>query len=98
MKDQRDKTVEEMLEYSERIAQDMLRDMDEEEAVHMVREFCHTMMQWQPEIEARKDSPVELGISCLATAELFRLAFAKAYTHIDKKVDAINAIKRAFDS
>jgi hypothetical protein len=89
-------TVEEMLAYSEGIAAQMVKDMDEEEAILMVRDFVSVMANWQPQIAAVGDDPVMLGISSLATAFLFQKCFKKAYLYTDKKVDAIEAIKAAF--
>ena len=93
----RDKTPEEMVEYAEHVAEDMLQDMDDEEAIVMVREFCRTMAEWQPQIAESSDNPVMLGIHCLATAHLFQKAFVKAYSYTDRKLDAVSALKKAFN-
>ena len=89
-------TVEQMLDYSEGIASQMLQDMDEEEAILMVRDFVSVMANWQPQIAAVGDDPVMLGVSSLTTAFLFQKCFKKAYLYTNKKVDAIEAIKSAF--
>jgi len=93
-----EKTAQEMVDYGEAVAMDMIQDMDPEECVVMVRDFCRVMAEWQPNVAALADEPVMLGITCLSTAKLFELAFKKAYTYTDKKVDAINAINKAFES
>lgn len=88
-------TVDHMLEYGEEIARAMLSEMDEEEATAMVRDFVEIVSRWQPNVASHAGDPVMLGISCLATAYLFQMAFKKAYLYTDKKVDAINALKNA---
>jgi len=88
----------EMVDYSDIIAENMFKEMPDEECVAMVRDFCYTMMDWQPNISEHKEDPISLGIACLAAAELFKLAFVRAYTHTDKRVSAMEAIKKAFDS
>jgi len=84
-----------MVDYGIQTAQLMLDDMDEEETVTMVREFCKVVAKWQPNVAIYIDDPVMLGLSCLSTAALFQLAFQKAYTYTDKKMDAITALKNA---
>ena len=88
-------TVQEMLDYSENIAEQMLEDMDEEETTLMVRDFVAVIAQWQPNVAKYWDDPTMSAISCLATSFLFQKAFRKAYLYTDKKVDAINALKNA---
>ena len=72
-------TVDEMFEYSEAAALEILADMSDEECLSMVREFCTVMADWQPNIACYKDDPVMLGLSCLSAAHLFKLAFESAY-------------------
>ena len=88
----------ELVDYSEMLAETMLDDMSGEECVHMVRDFCGVMADWQPNIKENLDDPVMLGLHCLAAAELFRLAFVKGYTTTSRRIDAQNAIKKAFES
>ena len=64
----------------------------------MVREFTKIMADWQPNIAIYMDEPIMLGLSALSAAELFKLAFYRAYVYTDKKVDAINALDKAFNS
>lgn len=90
-----EKVATEMINYGIQTAQLMLDDMDEEETVIMVREFCAVVARWQPNVAACIDDPVTLGLSCLTTAALFQLAFQKAYTYTDKKMDALHALKKA---
>lgn len=89
-------TVHDMMEYGSTVAEQMIADMDEEEATLMVRDFVTLIAKWQPNVAIHADNPVMLGISCLATSYLFQMAFKKAYLYTDKKVDAINALKNAF--
>ena len=89
-------TVTEMIEYGEAAALSILDTMSDEECIQMVREFCELMADWQTNIGCYRDEPVMLGLSCLSAAELFKMAFARAYLYTDKKVDAINAIDKAF--
>lgn len=88
----------ELVEYADDLAATMLADMEGEECVDMVRQFCLVMAEWQPNIKENLDDPVLLGLHCLAAAELFRLAFVKGYTNTSKRIDAQNAIKKAFES
>ena len=87
-----------LVEYADEVALAMLKDMDGEECVDMVRQFCVVMADWQPNIKENLDDPVMLGLHCLAAAELFRLAFVKGYTTTSRRIDAQNAIKKAFES
>jgi len=87
-----------LVEYADEVALLMLEDMDGEECVDMVRQFCVVMADWQPNIKENLEDPVMLGLHCLAAAELFRLAFVKGYTNTSKRIDAQNAIKKAFES
>ena len=89
-------TVHDMMEYGSHVAEQMIADMDEEEATLMVRDFVTVIAKWQPNVAIYADDPVMLGISCLATSYLFQMAFKKAYLYTDKKVDALNALKKAF--
>ena len=91
-------TVDEMLEYSEAAALEILADMDDEACLSMVREFTQVMAKWQPNIACYSDDPVMLGLSCLSAAHLFKLAFERGYMYTDKKVDALNALEKAFES
>lgn len=89
------RTVQEMLEYGDEIATQMLNDMNDDEKVAMVRDFVTVMAQWQPNIRIHSEDPMLLGISCLATTSLFQKCFRDAYLYTDKKVDAIQALKNA---
>ena len=89
-------TVTEMIEYSEAAALSILDTMSDEDCIQMVREFCELMADWQQNIGCYRDEPVMLGLSCLSAAELFKMAFARAYMHTDKKVQAMSAIQKAF--
>ena len=89
-------TVTEMIEYGEAAALQMVDDMTDDECIQMVRDFCKVMADWQPNIACYLDDPIMLGLSCLSAAELFKMAFARAYLYTDKKVDAMNAINKAF--
>ena len=91
-------TVGEMLEYGDAAALEILSSMSDEDCLQMVREFCDLMANWQDNIGCYREEPVMLGLSCLSAAELFKLAFERAYLYTDKKVDAINALEKAFDS
>lgn len=88
--------VEDMMEYGASVAEQMIKGMDEEEATLMVRDFVFLIAKWQPNVAAHADDPVMLGISSLATSYLFQMAFKKAYLYTDKKMDALNALKKAF--
>lgn len=91
-------TVTEMIEYGEAAALQILDDMSDEDCIQMVRDFCKVMADWQPNIAIYSEEPVMLGLSCLSAAELFKMAFARAYVYTDKKVDAMNALDKAFNS
>lgn len=91
-------TASEMIEYGEAAALEILDGMSDEDCIQMVREFTKIMADWQPNIATYRDEPIMLGLSCLSAAELFKLAFYRAYIYTDKKVDAINALDKAFKS
>ena len=91
------KTAREMVEYAEILAEESLKEMSGEEAVNMVRNFCEVMADWQPSIKELLDEPVMLGIHCLTISALFRQAFVKGYNHTSDRIDAVDAIKKAFD-
>ena len=84
-----------LVDEANRLAKDMLADMDGDECVDMVRSFCAAMCDWQPNIAENLHEPVMLGLHCLAAAQLFRLAFLKAYENTDKRIKATEAIKKA---
>ena len=83
------------MEYASALAEEMLGDMDGPECVAMVRDFCKVMADWQPNIAENLDEPVMLGLHCLAAAQLFRLAFVKAYHETDQRIKAQEAIEKA---
>ena len=91
------KPAKEMVEYAEILAEETVNNMSGEEAIVMVRDFCQVIADWQPSVAEYKDEPVMLGIHTLTVAEVFRLAFVKAYGHTSDRIDAINSIKKAFD-
>lgn len=87
-------------------AEAMFAQMDDEEAISMVRSFVECMMKWQPSIDESDHTLGEestegatamcIGINALAISELFQMAFIKAYDHSDRKVKAMEAIDKAF--
>jgi len=84
-----------LVEHANALAVEMCAEMDGDEAVHMVRDFCGVMCNWQPNIKENLHDPVMLGLHCLAAAQLFRLSFLKAYEDTDKRLKAQNAVKKA---
>ena len=84
-----------LVEQAHEVAAQMLADMDGEECVHMVRDFCGVMADWQPNIAKQLNEPIMLGLHCLATAFLFQKAFVKAYENTDKRIKAQEAIQKA---
>ena len=85
-----------LVEQGEALADIYLDDMDGPECIQMVRAFCHTMSNWQPNIKAIEDDSILLGLHCLAAADLFKKAFVKAYEETDGRVKAQEAIRKAF--
>ena len=79
-------TVEEMLAYSEGVAAQMIKDMAEEEAILMARDFVSVLASWQPQIAAVVDDPVMLGVSSLTVAFLFQQCFKKAHFTLEAKL------------
>ena len=73
-----------------------VEDMSGEECVQMVRDFCGVMAHWQPNIREHLEDPVMLGLHCLAAADLFKQAFVKAYTNTSSRLQAQEAIDKAF--
>ena len=84
-----------MVDYAEHIAQEMIGNMPDEEAIHMVRDFIKVMADWQPEVYRQLGDPTMLAITSLTTAKLFELAFMKAYKYSEKHVQAKEAIEKA---
>jgi len=80
---------------SERMAEELVKNMDVETCAELVRGFCAVISAWQPNIAAIRYKPLEFSMHCLIVAELFRLAFVKAYTDTEKRVVAEEAIKKA---
>ena len=93
-----DTTVQEMHEYADAAAEEILAGMSDEETISMVRDFCTVMAKWQPNIDIYKDEPVMLGLSCLSAAQLFRIAFGRAYRYTDKKLAVQQALEKAFNT
>ena len=93
-----DHTVQEMHEYADAAAEEILAGMSDEETITMVRDFCTVMAKWQPNIDIYKDEPVMLGLSCLSAAQLFRIAFGRAYRYTDKKLAAQQALEKVFNT
>ena len=85
-----------MVDYAEQIAREIVTNMPEEEATHMVRDFVRVMADWQPEVYRQLDDPTLLAITSLTTSKLFELAFMKAYKYSEKHVQAKEAIEKAF--
>lgn len=86
-----------LVENADQVAEAMLEDMDGEECVDMVRQFCSVMASWQPNIKENIDDPVLLGLHCLAAAQLFRSGFLKAYQETDNRLKAQEAVKKALE-
>lgn len=84
-----------LVEQAQEVAEKMLADMEGEECVRMVRDYCGVMADWQPNIASEIGNPIMLGLHCLATAFLFQRAFVKAYENTDKVIKAQEAIKKA---
>ena len=64
----------------------------------MVRDFCQIMADWQPNIDIYKDEPVMLGLSAAsAPPSCSRWPSTVPTCYTDKKVDAINALDKAFN-
>lgn len=84
-----------LIEHANALAAEMCADMDGDDCVEMVRGFCGVMAEWQPNIAENIGDPVLLGLHCLAAAQLFRIAFVKAYEDTDKRIKAQEAVKKA---
>lgn len=85
----------EMVDYAEQIAREMVKNMPDEETIHMVRDFIRVMSDWQPEVYRQLEDPTMLAITSLTTAKLFELAFIRAYQYSEKHVQAKEAIEKA---
>lgn len=86
---------QEMIDYAEGVANQMIEDMPEEEAVLMVRDFIGVLADWQPSVAEHRGDPTMLAITSLATTRLFELAFVKAYGFSAKQLEAREAIEKA---
>jgi hypothetical protein len=93
-----DNAAPDIVAYSKLTAEQMLLDMSKEECVAMVRDFCQLMQEWQPNIAVHDEDPVMTSITCLAAAELFKLAFVEAYNYTDEKISTIDSLNKAFDN
>lgn len=89
------KELDLIFEAAEGVSLSALAEMDEDECVVMVRDFCRVMADWQPSIATQLDDPMSLGVACLSMAHLFQECFIKAYDYSSRKVDAISALKQA---
>ena len=85
----------EMLLHAEKVAEQMLDAMPDEEAVAMVRDFVQVMAEWQPRAyEEVGDNPSLVALTALSTASLFQKAFLKAYAYSEKHVAAREAVEK----
>lgn len=91
----RDTTPQDMLGHADAIAKAMVKDMPEDEAIQMVRDFISVLADWQPTIANLSEDPTMLAITSLATTKLFELAFVKAYGYSARQVEAREAIEKA---
>lgn len=67
---------------------------DGEEAVRFVRSFVELLSPtFLPET---LEDPIKMALTTLVSIEVFKECFIMGYTHADKKVSAINALKNAF--
>ena len=87
---------QEMVDYAQDIASQMIREMPEEEAVLMVRDFIGVLADWQPSVAEHLGDPTMLAMTALSTTRLFELAFLKAYKYSEKHLEAREAIEKAF--
>lgn len=87
---------QEMVDYAQDIASEMIQKMPEEEAVLMVRDCIGVLAEWQPAVAEHRDDPTMLAITALSTTRLFELAFLKAYRYSEKHLEAREAIEKAF--
>lgn len=85
-----------MIDYAQDVADQMIAEMPEEEAVLMVRDFISVLASWQPAVAEHRDDPTMLAITALSTTRLFELAFLKAYSFSAKQLEAREAIEKAF--
>ena len=88
---------QEMIDYAQDVANQMIEGMPEEEAVLMVRDFIGVLAEWQPSVAEHLGDPTMLAITALATTRLFELAFVKAYGFSAKQVEAREAIEKALE-
>ena len=86
---------QEMIDYAQDVADQMIEGMPEEEAVLMVRDFIGVLAEWQPSVAEHVGDPTMLAITALATTRLFELAFVKAYGFSAKQLEAREAIEKA---
>ena len=86
---------QEMIDYAQDVANQMIEGMPEEEAVLMVRDFIGVLADWQPSVAEHLGDPTMLAITSLATTRLFELAFIKAYGFSAKQIEAREAIEKA---
>ena len=86
--------AQDMINYAEKIAQEMVTTMPDDEAVLMVRDFIRVLAEWQPAVREQIGDPAMLAITALSTTRLFELAFLKAYSYSERQVAAREAIEK----
>jgi len=86
--------AQDMINYAEKIAQEMVSAMPDDEAVLMVRDFIRVLAEWQPAVHDQIGDPAMLAITALSTTRLFELAFLKAYSYSERQVAAREAIEK----
>ena len=93
-----DDSIKRLFEMAAELADDQLDEMSDEECILMVRSYVEVMSDWQPEIQRLSDKPGELALSVLTLNKLFMRAFKKAYGYTERRIEATEALERAFNS
>ena len=89
---------QEIIEAALELADLQIQDMDDDECILMVRSYVETMADWQPELARLGENPTDLALAVLTLNQLFLKAFKKAYSYTERRLEATEALERAFKS
>ena len=93
-----DQAPQELIKMASHLSEEQVDEMSDEECINMVRSYVELMAEWQPELGRLSDRPGDLALAVLTLNQLFNRAFVKAYDYTEKRIEATEALERAFNS
>ena len=93
-----DQAPQELIKMARELSLEQIEEMDDQECILMVRSYVELMAEWQPELGRLKDRPGDLALAVLTLNQLFNRAFIKAYGYTERRLEATEALERAFNS